>query len=222
MALTSKLSRNAKGALLTAIVLCAAVPSTAVAHNGSAHGTATVGSPKLTLKRHRRHVPPAPRNRHSRHHAKPLARLSAWDATRQVDAIAYCTQNAYGAWSFGAAHPWSVMPTVSGNQSIAFRFNVYRSDGTSLGSTDWWEGEVDRYGLFHGWARGGDYLYYKFMNMRTGELYNQVGYTLYPPHGLGYRETITVFWYVNGAWSRSITFAPAWSTGASPSAYCMG
>jgi hypothetical protein len=178
--------------------------------------------PRLRLTRRPSRVPPRPRNRQRRRISDVLSRTAAWDASGQVDAVAYCTQNAYGAWSLGAAHPWMVRPTVAGNQSIAFRFNVYRSDGVSLGSTDWWEGEVDRYGLFHEWARSANALYYKFMNMRTNELYNSVGYTLYPPRGLGYRETITVYWYVNGSWSRSLTVAPGWSTGANPSAYCIG
>jgi hypothetical protein len=214
MSATSKLCRTA---LVLAIVAgCAASTGTAAARDRTA-------TPKLSLTRHPSPVPPAPRHGRGRHHAKARAHLAALDPTGQVDAVAYCTQNAYGAWSLGAAQPWTVAPTVRGNQSIAFRFNVYRSDGASLGSTDWWEGEVDGTGLFHPWARGGNYLYYKFMNMRTNELYDSVGYTLYPPHGLGYRETITVFWYVNGAWSRSLTVAPAWSiTGANPYSYCMG
>ena len=194
------------GGAVAVVASTLAAASPALAHTSS---------PKLTTRP--AHVPPAPSNKLHRHGSKPLARATAWDPSRQVDAVAYCTQSG-GAWAFGAA----VLPTVAGNQSIAFRFNVFRSDGQSLGSTDWWEGEVDRYGLFHEWSRAGNGLYYKFMNMRTGELYNSVGYTLYPPRGLGYRETITVYWYVNGAWSRSITVAPTWGTGASPTAFCMG
>lgn len=236
------LPSNTLAALTAVVVLGLAAPGNAVAQPSTGSSLASkapagrasmAGSPrpksptaqllqsKLTLRSSK--VPPQPRNGQGRQRGHTLARIAALDPSGQVDAVAYCTQDATGAWSFGAAQPWSVRPTVTGNQSIAFRFNIYRNDGASLGSTDWWQGEVDGTQLLHAWARGRDYLYYKFMNMRTGELYNSVGYTLYPPHGVGYRETITVYWWVNGSWSRSITFAPAWSIrGANPLAYCMG
>jgi hypothetical protein len=219
---TVAFSSSATVAALAAVVVALAGPGNAAAEPSIASGHPSKAPSGLVPTLRSSKVPPQPLHGQGRQRGRTVARTAALDPSGQVDAVAYCTRDANGAWAFGATHPWTVRPTVTGNQSIAFRFNIYRNNGSLYASTDWWQGEVDASQLFHAWVRGGDYLYYKFMNMRTGELYNSVGYTLYPQRGSGFRETITVYWFVNGSWSRSITFAPAWSTGANPLYYCMG
>ena len=159
-----------------------------------------------------RHVPPPVRSafrgvlRRRPAETDRRARAATWDATGRVFADSNCDVWSNGiAWTM-ASHPSIVRPTISGRQLIAFRLDLWRSDGVRLGGTDWWFGTAESWGDFV--AAWDSYvgLWY-FRNARTGEkARNVTPWAEGLARGYGHRWAMKVAWYVNGSVTSQTSF----------------
>ena len=134
------------------------------------------------------------------------ARAATWDATGRVFADSSCDLWSNGvAWTM-AGNPTVVRPTISGRQLIAFRLDLWRSDGLRLGGTDWWFGTAESWGDFA--AAWDPYVgTWYFRNARTGEKARHVStWADHLARGYGYRWVMKVAWYVNGAVTSQTSF----------------
>lgn len=164
-----------------------------------------------------------------------LRTLAALDPSGRVDSQAFCRYvpgllqmtptggfvNQPGYWQASTAHPYRVMPTVTGNQLVAFRITALSPNGSVPARTHWyWATATNPAGFFVQYYSndiGGWY----FQDATTGARLKRVDLGFYQGTGAGVRFTMDVAWYTNGALSRTTAINVPWDTSSNALSYCM-
>jgi len=112
-----------------------------------------------------------------------------------------------------------IIPTIAGNQLIAFRINTLANGGL-LQQTHWyWATATSPAGYFADYYSS-DVGAWQFQDATTGQHLKRVDVgPLQPNRGWGIRFTMDVAWYTNGVVTRQTSLGVPWTTG-NVGAYC--
>jgi hypothetical protein len=205
----------------SALALAAGVLALLASATAASAGQPAV-APKQPTKRalHLLHVKPDRQG--------PKAQLQYMDPSGRVDSLAYCTytgglqQMTPGGgitetprvYHASTGNPYRVIPTIAGEQLIAFRINVVSNSGYYLDRSHWyWAVATNPAGYFKEYYSYDAGMSYMFVDSTTGAIAKRVDTNWTPSAGAGVRFTMDVAWYTNGNVSRQTSLGIPWTTG---------